>query len=85
MLEIAQKTFNNKDLDEKKEKKLARIMVATLREGEDRDWKYLRRLNGARLAKDQCAYCKEKGQWKNECLQHRQEKGAEVLNLTGTD
>jgi hypothetical protein len=40
----------------------------------------LAKIPSAQLRKDQCAYCKEKGQWKNECPK-RTGESQKVLQL----
>ena len=83
LVEIAQRVFNNRDeVDIAQTKKMIKVLLATMqgvepkglpRKGRGRE-QAPRANNGPRragLEKDQCAYCKKKGHWKNE----RPEKG----------
>jgi hypothetical protein len=62
---------------EKYLQKKAKILAVALKEGDrkTRSWKGgpNRRERRNPLGKDQCAYCKEEGHWKNECLNKEKE------------
>lgn len=76
LIEIANKVNMNKGVTDEREakkkiKKKVSLLATTLREKDN--MKARRPPNTKRgetqkpLAKDQCAYCKEKGHWKNKC------------------
>jgi hypothetical protein len=76
LVEITQGFYNNRDPPEDRQaKRLSKVIVAALQtptsrpsrsSGPPANWQ-LTRNPRAPLEKDQCAYCKEKGHWKNEC------------------
>ncbi|KAF6306526.1 hypothetical protein mRhiFer1_008631 [Rhinolophus ferrumequinum] len=107
LLEVANKVFRNRDSVAKREadkrmRQKATLLAAALQQntnqrktvGQTRDPGQPRRM----LKKDQCAYCKEMGHWKNECPNWRQpqprshprptppsEKEPEFIGLAGID
>lgn len=70
LIEIAQKVFHNREPeDERKLKKEVHMVVAALQDTKETRKTSKPHANSKRttLEKDRCAYCKEKGRWKNEC------------------
>ena len=77
LIEVVNKVFMNREVAAKREverklKKKATLLAAALKETDTAKMGGPQLPKGekprAPLAKDQCAYCKEKGHWKNECL-----------------
>ncbi|KAK1345471.1 hypothetical protein QTO34_007928 [Cnephaeus nilssonii] len=91
LLEIANKVFINRDRAAKKEEekriqRRANVIAATFR-GSDpptaQKGKQEDRSGGkgrASLRRDQCAYCKESGHWKNECPKQKSKKTSRVCS-----
>ena len=79
LVKIAQRVFNNRDeVDIAQTKKMTKVLLATMQgaqpkgpPGKGRGQEQAPRANNrprrVGLEKDQCAYCKKKGHWKNEC------------------
>jgi hypothetical protein len=76
LTEIAQYVYNNRDMPEDRQvKRLSKVMVAALqapasslsRSSGPLPKQPLTKIPRAPLEKDQCACCKEKGHWKDEC------------------
>ena len=70
LIEIVQKVFHNREPeDERKLKKEVHMVVAALQDTKETRKTSKPHANSKRatLEKDQCAYCKEKGHWENEC------------------
>lgn len=72
LLGIAVKVYDRRD--DKEQRKGARVLAMALREGrEEKGGKgkgrsgSIGRGKGSRLGRNQCAYCKEEGHWRNEC------------------
>ena len=67
--------------NQKNQKELAQILLAGTRQGPDpqrtKDTRLKDKGRPARqaLKKDQCAYCREQGHWKNECPKRNQVRG----------
>ena len=74
LTEIANKVYMNRevqaDREAKKRMRKASLLAAALKEMTKRQRKTSQEGGslGPHLARDQWAYCKEKGHWKNECL-----------------
>jgi hypothetical protein len=69
LIEIALCVYNNREMPEDRQaKQLPKVMVAALQTPAFRTPanRQLARNPRTPLEKDQCAYCKEKGHWKNE-------------------
>lgn len=96
LLEIAQNVYNNRELDDGK-KATARIVVAALREagvqgrgrgrGKPPPWSKHPGTPPRRgiLEKDQCAYCRQKGHWKNECPEKEKSRAQPTPQLLNLD
>ena len=76
LIEVTNKVFMNRKVAAKREaerrlKKKATLLAAALKETDAAKMGSSQPPKGGKprapLAKDQCAYCKEKGHWKNEC------------------
>jgi hypothetical protein len=83
LIEIAQRVYNNRHMPEDRQaKRLPKVMVAALQTPTSRSPanQKLARNPKAPLEKDQCAYCKQKGHWKNECPK-RKRGNQKVLQL----
>ncbi|XP_021114045.1 uncharacterized protein LOC110349169 [Heterocephalus glaber] len=79
LLSIAQKVFNNRDSPEEVvTKRLGKVTIAALKNYETS--KQTGRPKPERppwpkLGRDQCAYCKQTGHWKNECPLKKEKEG----------
>ena len=96
---MAEKVFNNQDTPEERQTRgLAKILLANSLEGPawNQELKRLTEQRGLRdsktspkgwnsLQKDQCAYCKERGHWKNECPKREAREQPKVLQMEGLD
>ena len=104
LIEVANKVFMNREVSSKKEserrlKNKATLLAAALKETDAAKTGRPQPPKGgkprAHLARDQCAYCKEKGHWKNECLnwkgpskpsRYREEpRGKNLVGLAGVE
>ncbi|VFV29156.1 Hypothetical predicted protein, partial [Lynx pardinus] len=104
LIEVANKVFMNREVAANREaerglKKKATFLAAALKETDATKMGRPQPPKGgnprAPLAKDQCAYCKEKGHWKNECpnrkgpsksSRHREEpRGENLIGLAWID
>lgn len=90
LMETAQKTFSNRESQEDRQtKKLAKTLTATHKPQEGftkghgprrplhnkgKSNKFEQSQPHPRLQKNQCAYCKEMGRWKNKCSQEIRQK-----------
>ncbi|XP_045393810.1 uncharacterized protein LOC123628223 [Lemur catta] len=83
LIEIAQKFYNNReDPETAHSKRMAKILISAMVKQEKyktEKGKRPKRPEGntrrrkTSLSRDQCAYCKEHGHWKNECPHRKQE------------
>ena len=76
LIEVANKVFMNREVTAKREaerrlRKKATLLTAALKETDAAKMGRPQLPKGGKprvaLAREQCAYCKEKGHWKNEC------------------
>lgn len=83
LLEIAWKVYNCQDSGEDRQgKKLFCAVIAALWEMDKRGNRRNRLGERDRkcLEKDQCAYCRQKHQWKNECPRGKEKEEETVLH-----
>ena len=78
LVEIAQKVFQNRDSEGENQKwnrKIKQTVIAEISATNPGPHTERQKIRGARppLGKNQCAYCKEIGHWKNECPKRKWE------------
>lgn len=87
LLEIAQKVYvNREDPELEKAKEVAKILIAAQKTPNPRQ-KGGKRPRGQRpaLEKDQCAFCKERGHWKKDCLKLKAREASPAVLLQTLD